>query len=81
MELYEKMLDILGPEFYILRQTPIADIESVAGPCVAEGIRRLRVGKVDRKAGFDGEYGTISLLTPGEREKLNGQISFADRCV
>lgn len=78
MELYEKMLDILGPEFYILRQTPIADIESVAGPCVAEGIRRLRVGKVDRKAGFDGEYGTISLLTPGEREKLNGQISFAD---
>ncbi len=78
MELYEQMLGILGPEFYILRQVPIEDVERIAGPCVAEGIRRLRLGQVERKAGFDGEYGTISLLTPVEREQLNGQISFAD---
>ena len=74
-ELYERMLMELGPEFHILRQTQIADIERIAGPCVAEGIRRLREGEVERKAGFDGEYGTITLLTPAEIEQMQGQLS------
>lgn len=75
-EQYEKMLCGLGAEFTILRETPIGDIERVAGFCIAEGIRRLRLGKVERRAGFDGEYGGISLLTPCEIERLSGQISF-----
>lgn len=74
-ELYEKMLRDLGPEFYILREAPIAEIQQIAGPCVAEGIRRLRLGQVERRAGFDGEYGMISLLTPAEIQRLSGQIS------
>ncbi|MCI9576676.1 MAG: UvrD-helicase domain-containing protein [Clostridiales bacterium] len=74
-EQYERMLRALGPEFYILRQASISDIEQAAGPCIAEGIRRLRLGKVERKAGFDGEYGTISLLTPSEIAQFSGQIS------
>ena len=39
---YERMLRELGPEFHILREVPEADIGEVAGPLVAEGIRRLR---------------------------------------
>ena len=69
------MLQSLGSEFYILRQAPIEDIKQTAGPCIAEGIHRLRIGQVERKPGFDGEYGTISLLRPSEIEQLNGQIS------
>ncbi len=72
---YEELLSVLGPEFYILREAPAEDIERAAGPCVAEGIRRLRAGRVMRRAGFDGEYGVISLLTPSEIEQLNGQLS------
>lgn len=75
LQRYENILSELGPEFYILRTAPIEDIEKTAGPCVAEGIRRLRQGKVSRRAGFDGEYGVISLLTPSEIEQLNGQMS------
>lgn len=30
---------------------------------------------MERRAGFDGEYGTISLLTPGEIQRLSGQLS------
>ena len=73
--LYERMLEELGPEFSILREVPIEDAERVAGPCVAEGLRRLRAGQVVRRPGFDGEYGVISLLTPGERQRLSGQES------
>ena len=72
---YETMLRTLGAEFSILREIPIAEIKQIAGPCIAEGIRRLRAGQVERKAGFDGEYGTIGLLAPAEIEQLSGQIS------
>ncbi len=75
LEEYERLLCTLGSEFYILRQAPVEDIQREAGPCVAEGIRRLRLGQVERRAGFDGVYGTISLLTPAEMERLNGQYS------
>lgn len=75
LERYENILSKIGSEFYILREAPIGEIEKAAGPCVAEGIRRLRQGKVSRRAGFDGEYGVISLLTPSEIEQLNGQTS------
>ena len=74
-ELYEDMLSDLGPEFYILRECPLEDVRHAAGPCVEEGIRRLRAGQVQRTPGFDGEYGKIELLDPSEIEKLNGQIS------
>ncbi len=73
--LYEQLLHAMGSEFYILRQAPIEEINQVAGPCLAEGIRRLRIGQVERRPGFDGEYGTISLLTPYEREQFSGQTS------
>ncbi len=39
---YEDLLQRLGPEFAILRERPLEEIERAAGPCVAEGIRRLR---------------------------------------
>ena len=54
---YEAMLAALGPEFTILREVPLEDIRAAAGPCVAEGIRRLRAGQVVRKPGYDGAYG------------------------
>ena len=68
--LYEKMLEEMGPEFRILREASIPDIERIAGPCVAEGVRRLRLGQVERRPGFDGQYGIISLLAPAEIERF-----------
>ncbi len=72
---YEEMLQKLGPEFHILREVPIEDIAAVAGPCVAEGIRRLRAGKALWQPGFDGEYGRMTLLTEQEKEAFSGQVS------
>lgn len=74
-EAYFDLLKRLGPEFYILRDMPIASAERAAGFAFAEGLRRLRSGQVIRKAGYDGEYGVISLFQPGELEMLAGQTS------
>lgn len=75
LELYERLLRELGDEFTILRTAPEADIARTAGPCVAEGVRRLRLGQVERRAGYDGEYGAITLLTPAEIEQFSGQLA------
>lgn len=72
---YMEMLAELGPEFAILREVPLSQIGLAAGPCVEEGIRRLRAGEVERIPGFDGQFGTITLLSPSEIEVLSGQVS------
>ncbi len=75
---YFAMLGRLGSEFDILRTLSLNIIETEAGPIVAEGIRRLREGRVIRQAGYDGEYGVIKLFEPGEVERLSGQTSLLE---
>lgn len=75
---YQNMLRRLGPEFEILRHVPIEDIRKVSGHLAAEGIQKLRDGKVERFPGFDGEYGTIKLFTQEDLDSLNGQMNFFD---
>ncbi|MBU5449073.1 UvrD-helicase domain-containing protein [Acetivibrio sp. MSJd-27] len=74
---YETMLEKLGSEFDILRRIPTEDIRQAAGPLIAEGILRMRLGKVVLEPGYDGEYGKIKLLNQDEINLLSGQISFA----
>ena len=75
---YLALLGKLGSEFDILRSLPCETIESVGGPIVAEGVKRLREGRVIRQAGYDGEYGIIRLFEPGETERLAGQTSLLE---
>lgn len=76
-EEYEAMLRKLGTEFSILREVPIEDIKRECGYLTAEGIRRLREGKVERLPGFDGEYGSVRLFTPDEIKNPEGQMSMS----
>lgn len=73
---YEELLGKLGNEFSVLREIPEEEIERAAGEMIAEGIRRLRRGKVRRQPGYDGEYGSIGLFEAAELERLSGQLSF-----
>lgn len=75
---YEKMLEQLGAEFEILRNLPLEDIRQVSGGRIAEGIRRLRSGEVERIPGFDGEYGIIRLFCEDELHNMEGQMDFFD---
>lgn len=72
---YHEMLSALGSEFSILRELPIEEIKKVSGHLTAEGIRRLREGEVERRPGYDGEYGTIRLFDRMELEGMDGQLS------
>ncbi len=69
---YDKLLERLGPELYILRQAPLEDIKMAGGPRLAEAIRRMRSGKVRAKGGYDGEYGVIRLLEGYGEDQAHG---------
>ena len=72
---YQELLRHIGPELFVLRQAPLEDIERRAGALVAEGVRRLRAGRVDIRPGYDGEYGKISIVAKEEAPLLLGQLS------
>lgn len=72
---YGAMLQTLGPEFYILRQAPLEEIQRFAGPCITEGVRRVRAGEITALPGYDGEFGKIQILSPEEVEAFSGQTS------
>lgn len=78
---YASALEKLGSELYILREAPLEQVDAQCGALVSEALRRLRAGEVVREAGYDGEYGKISLFRPGERELFMGQTSFIDLAV
>jgi uncharacterized protein (TIGR00375 family) len=72
---YHDLLQKLGPELTILRETDIDAIAGIAGPLIAEAVRRLRAGEVEVKPGYDGAYGIVSLLREDDRQALLGQAA------
>ncbi len=74
-KVYQKMLNAMGNELFILQDAPLKEIEAVCGDLIAEGIKRIRRGKVDIAAGYDGEFGVISLFAEDEILKKEGQRS------
>jgi uncharacterized protein (TIGR00375 family) len=70
---YHTLLEKLGPEFNILNKLNIKTIEKAGGPLLGEAIARMRRNDVVILPGYDGEFGTIKIFTPNEREKLLAQ--------
>ena len=64
---YRAAVAKFGTEFEILVKASEQDLRRGLASRVAEGIIRMRKGKVEKKAGFDGEYGVISVLGGDEK--------------
>ncbi len=69
-ELFYRLLSKLGNEISILNDIPLDAIKQIGGALLAEGIHRMREGRVSIAPGYDGEYGVISLFSDKEREKV-----------
>lgn len=55
----------LGPELEVLCLKPVDEIRAWWAP-LGEAVARIRSGHVTIKAGYDGEYGKITIFEPGE---------------
>jgi DNA helicase II / ATP-dependent DNA helicase PcrA len=56
---YHRLLEEIGPEFYILLEASIDTIAKVSTLGVAEFISRIRTGNVKVEPGYDGVYGKV----------------------
>jgi len=73
---YRTAVAKFGTEFDILFKASKEDLLKGLPPKTAEGVLRVREGKVNIKAGFDGEYGTISIFGEDEKQdKTEQQLS------
>jgi len=58
-----------GSQLTILRDVPAEDLRRIS-PGLAEAVTRMRQGKVARQAGFDGQFGRITVFSDEERRDL-----------
>lgn len=67
---YQSLIANVGPEIGILKDLPLDRLDPFAPPLLDEAISRMRRGRVRAQAGFDGEFGVISLFTAREKKEV-----------
>ncbi len=74
---YLSIISRFQNEFDILLRASEADLRKNVPPKIADGVMRVRRGQVHIKAGYDGEYGIISIFgdDPQQGAKSEKQLS------
>ena len=60
--LYFELLQRVGNEFHILLDAPLEAISEASSATLARAIGQARLGEVDIDPGYDGKFGTVSVL-------------------
>ncbi|MEA1965306.1 MAG: endonuclease Q family protein [Candidatus Aerophobetes bacterium] len=72
-EKYREIVQQLGGEFYVLLNAPYEELTRFISPKIAEGVMRVREGRVKIKCGYDGVYGEINIFSEEEEKKEKGE--------
>lgn len=72
---YDNLIKKGESEFNVLLNLSIDEIKKITQKIIAEGLKRMRQGKVILDPGYDGVYGKIRLFKDEERENYKKQSS------
>jgi uncharacterized protein (TIGR00375 family) len=72
---YDKLIKTFKSELNILLNVSPSDLARAAKPEIAEGIERVRNGRLAIRPGYDGEYGEIKIFTDEDRKRISNQVS------
>ncbi|OGZ19014.1 MAG: DNA helicase UvrD [Candidatus Nealsonbacteria bacterium RBG_13_42_11] len=70
---YKNLIEKFGSEFNIILEASGEELKKATRPEIAEGIIRVREGKVFKQAGYDGVYGKIKIFGQEEEKKPSKQ--------
>ena len=73
MREYEKLIKAFKSEFDVLLNVSIKEIASISKPEVAEGVERMRIGKLTIVPGYDGEFGVVKIFDDEDRKRISSQ--------
>ncbi len=71
---YFGIIENLGPEFYVMLDAGIDEIEAAGSELLAEAVRRLRNNEVIVEEGYDGEFGKIRVFSEEEIDLYGGSL-------
>lgn len=74
---YMDLIAEFGSELNVLQRVPEEELKRFGCP-LAEGIGRMREGRVIRTPGYDGEFGVISVFTQQERDQIRNGATLVD---
>jgi uncharacterized protein (TIGR00375 family) len=72
---YHRLIEAFGDEFAVLLRASRSEIEAQSTSEIAEGVMRVREGKLKIEPGYDGEYGIVKIFGSGEESQLSPQKS------
>jgi PHP family Zn ribbon phosphoesterase len=72
---YRSIVSKFGNEFDVLMKVSEEELRRNLSFKIAEGIMRMRQGKINIRPGFDGEYGKISIFEEEKKTKSDEQLS------
>jgi uncharacterized protein (TIGR00375 family) len=74
---YQNLIKKFGNEFNILLDVPAEDLKKSTLQKIAEGIIKVREGKVDIEPGYDGVYGKIKVFSEvGKKNQIKQKTLF-----
>lgn len=68
---YMSIIEKLGSELFALFDASRQELKAVTKPEIAEGIMRVRGGRLHIEPGYDGIYGKVKIFTKGERNAIS----------
>ncbi len=73
-EQYQTLIQKFSNEFNILLDTPLEELDKFTLPKIAQGIKRVRDGKLIIEPGYDGEFGKVKIFHEAETEEEQNKL-------
>jgi len=71
---YQILIQKFSNEFNILLDVPFEELSKFTLPRIAEGIKRVRSGKLIIEPGYDGEFGKVKIFQEEEKEEKQDKL-------